>query len=151
VLSTDVANHYRLRSNFDNYFIKYAHNTEKWHNDDQAMESVRGMVLHFADHSMLAKKSSLALEWYDRYQRELFAQGDAEMANYLPISPLCDRQTPKPKIAAVVIGLLDFVVQPLLCSLSKLSVKMDDELVKHVAWNREMWARKEKENFHESG
>jgi hypothetical protein len=155
VLSTDVSAHHRLRSSFDNGFIKYGQQPEKWHDDEQAMDSVRGMMLHFADNSMLAKKSSMALDWYERYQNELFAQGDAEKAHGLPISPLCqlgDRregglsgQASQKKQARAAIGLLDFVVWPLLVSLSKLSTKMDDEVSKHVRWNREMWERKDRE------
>jgi len=134
VLNTDIACHYQLRSSFDSSFCRYTHDPGAWHSDEYAMDSLRGTVLHLADHSYLAREQSI--DWFERLQLELFAQGDEELAVGLPVSPFCERSAPR--TPATQIGLLDFVVQPLVLSIARLAPKVAGIPLRSLESNKEL-------------
>ena len=49
------------------------------------------LVQQCADLGHLTAPLDVHLRWVQSLEHELFAQGDAERAEGLPISPLCDR------------------------------------------------------------
>jgi hypothetical protein len=139
VLNTDTACHYHLRGSFDRYLCRCGQDPGAWHSDEAAMDTLRGSVLHMADHSFLARTSNQASDWLERLKLELFSQGDEELAMGLPVSPLCDRNAPHQK--SITIGLLDFMARPLLISMARLPPKLADIPLKNLEKNKEMWRR----------
>jgi hypothetical protein len=69
------------------------------------------MALKCADLGHLAAPLGVHLRWVAALEAEFFAQGDAEKAAGLPVSPLCDRN--KQGVTKSQIGFFDFVVLPL--------------------------------------
>ncbi|KAJ9530480.1 hypothetical protein QJQ45_012452 [Haematococcus lacustris] len=69
------------------------------------------MALKCSDLGHLAAPLPVHLAWVSRLEAEFFAQGDAERAQGLPISPLCDRT--KQGITKSQVGFFDFVALPL--------------------------------------
>ncbi|KAL6765019.1 hypothetical protein V8C86DRAFT_1223041 [Haematococcus lacustris] len=69
------------------------------------------MALKCSDLGHLAAPLPVHLAWVARLEAEFFAQGDAERAQGLAISPLCDRT--KQGITKSQVGFFDFVALPL--------------------------------------
>ncbi|KAL6759759.1 hypothetical protein V8C86DRAFT_1826880 [Haematococcus lacustris] len=69
------------------------------------------MALKCSDLGHLAAPLPVHLAWVSQLEAEFFAQGDAERAQGLTISPLCDRT--KQGITKSQIGFFDFVALPL--------------------------------------
>ncbi|KAL6762819.1 hypothetical protein V8C86DRAFT_550956 [Haematococcus lacustris] len=69
------------------------------------------MALKCSDLGHLAAPLPVHLAWVSRLEAEFFAQGDAERAQGLTISPLCDRT--KQGITKSQVGFFDFVALPL--------------------------------------
>ncbi|GFH21166.1 3',5'-cyclic-nucleotide phosphodiesterase [Haematococcus lacustris] len=69
------------------------------------------MALKCADMGHLAASESVHLAWVSRLEGEFFAQGDAERAQGLPISPLCDRT--KQGVTKSQVGFFEFVALPM--------------------------------------
>ncbi|KAJ9520692.1 hypothetical protein QJQ45_007556 [Haematococcus lacustris] len=68
-------------------------------------------ALKCSDLGHLAAPLPVHLAWVSRLEAEFFAQGDAERAQGLPISPLCDRT--KQGITKSQVGFFEFVALPL--------------------------------------
>ncbi|KAL6762809.1 3'5'-cyclic nucleotide phosphodiesterase [Haematococcus lacustris] len=69
------------------------------------------MALKCSDLGHLAAPLPVHLAWVSRLEAEFFAQGDAERAQGLTISPLCDRT--KQGITKSQVGFFEFVALPL--------------------------------------
>lgn len=69
------------------------------------------VLVHYADISNAIKPLRLAEAWAGRVLAEFFAQGDAERARGLPLSPMCDRATVSAPGSQA--SFIDFVVAPL--------------------------------------
>merc|ERR1712070_597669 len=78
-----------------------------------ASHQVMLAVLRCADIAHPCKSRAVHLRWSKSISREFFAQGDKEIAEGYPISPLCSRDGAKdfPKQQK---GFIDFVVEPTL-------------------------------------
>ncbi|KAJ9526981.1 hypothetical protein QJQ45_025308 [Haematococcus lacustris] len=82
---------------------KQTHHQHSW--------SCLQMALKCSDLGHLAAPLPVHLAWVSQLEAEFFAQGDAERAQGLTISPLCDRT--KQGITKSQIGFFDFVALPL--------------------------------------
>lgn len=69
-------------------------------------------LLHCADICHPAKEWSVHKKWTDRVMDEFFQQGDAEKAQGLPFSPLCDRNTTV--IPESQVGFISIILSPAL-------------------------------------
>lgn len=96
-------------------------------------------VLHCADLGNPAKPLNLYLRWTDLIIMEFFAQGDAEAALGLPISPMCDRN--KPNKEKSQIGFISVIVAPLFRTVSALIPAMGT-MVDQIKDNETYWKRK---------
>ena len=74
------------------------------------------LLLHAADIGNPARPPHIAAKWAERVQAEFFAQGDAEAAASLPVSPGMARGTPR---AGGQINFIEFVVAPLYALLAR--------------------------------
>ncbi|KAJ9521275.1 hypothetical protein QJQ45_022997, partial [Haematococcus lacustris] len=75
------------------------------------MPAALQMALKCSDLGHLAAPLPVHLAWVSRLEAEFFAQGDAERAQGLTISPLCDRT--KQGITKSQVGFFEFVALPL--------------------------------------
>jgi len=82
--------------------------------DERAM--LYALLLHAADIGNPARPPHIAAKWAERVQAEFFAQGDAEAAASLPVSPGMARGTPR---AGGQINFIEFVVAPLYALLAR--------------------------------
>ncbi|GFH20844.1 3'5'-cyclic nucleotide phosphodiesterase, partial [Haematococcus lacustris] len=101
VLGTDMKQHFSIIGQFT-----ALHRTG---GDSQA--TGRKMALKCSDLGHLAAPLPVHLAWVSRLEAEFFAQGDAERAQGLTISPLCDRT--KQGITKSQVGFFEFVALPL--------------------------------------
>jgi len=142
VLATDMAHHFAICEKFKDACMRHGKDPERWHSDEDAMFSLRALLLHSADISNLAKPFNLSTQWTTRCLQELFSQGDAERLEGLPISPLCDRRTID--VASSQIGFLGFVVQPTFENLARLVPKVGEVCLSLALRNGEEWAARKK-------
>jgi hypothetical protein len=77
---------------------------------DQMHLEIMKMAVHAADTSNCAKDLAISCNWTDRLLAEFFAQGDAEKAQGLPVSALCDRD--KVLKADSQIGFITAIISP---------------------------------------
>ena len=99
-------------------------------------EKLLGFILHLADISNPTKAHSVSLEWSDAAYDEFFLQGDKELAQELPISPLCDRKTTN-RIESQI-GFIAFVVKPAFLLLSRCVPKVKS-IVNQLDENLKYW------------
>ncbi|CRG97605.1 3',5'-cyclic nucleotide phosphodiesterase, putative [Plasmodium gallinaceum] len=109
ILSTDMKHHFEIISKFrvrrENEDFDYIKN-----NDDMLV--VIKMIIKSADISHGSVKWSEHYKWCQRVLCEFYSQGDEELKNKMPVSPLCDR-TKHNEVCKSQITFLKFVVMPL--------------------------------------
>eukprot|EP00929_Paragymnodinium_shiwhaense_P022474 TRINITY_DN14354_c0_g2_i1.p1 TRINITY_DN14354_c0_g2~~TRINITY_DN14354_c0_g2_i1.p1 ORF type:complete len:748 (-),score=170.25 TRINITY_DN14354_c0_g2_i1:30-2273(-) len=142
ILCTDMSLHFSKLTTFQGFARKYGEDVDLWNEDETAMFSLRGMVLHTGDISNPAKQITLAHAWAVRILLESFAQGDVELRRGLPISPLCDRSI---DVSKSQIGFIDFIVYPCfeLLATTLLRAHHEKECLEALKRNKEMWSRLE--------
>ena len=94
------------------------------------------LLLHAADIGNPTRPPHVAAKWAERVQAEFFAQGDAEAAASLPVSPGMARGAPK---AAGQINFIEFVVAPLYALLARALPELTPCL-RQLALNRAAFA-----------
>lgn len=92
--------------------------------------------LHAADVSPPCRDFEITQEWTYLLFDEFFKQGDAEKAQKLPVSFLCDRETTN--VAGSQPGFLSFIVIPLFKTLSEIMPDLDD-LRESAERNTDKW------------
>jgi len=142
VLATDLSQHYVACEKFRESCAKHGKDPERWQVDEEAMYSLRAVMLHAADVSNLAKPFNLSSQWTMRCLQELFAQGDHERALGRPISPLCDRTTVD--VPGSQVGFLGFIVQPTFEYLASLVLPVREVCLAYTARNAEEWSTRQK-------
>jgi len=94
------------------------------------------ILLHCADISNAAKPRDITVQWAGRVLAEFFAQGDAERAAGLPVSPLCDRASTS--LPGSQGNFIEFVVAPLFHQAARVFPGLAP-LMGHVLDNRRAW------------
>ncbi|GAB68878.1 3',5'-cyclic-nucleotide phosphodiesterase [Plasmodium cynomolgi strain B] len=109
ILSTDMKYHFEIISKFrirrENGDFDYVKN-----NDDLLV--LIKMIIKSADISHGSVKWNEHYKWCQRVLCEFYSQGDEELKNKMPLSPLCDR-TKHNEVCQSQITFLKFVVMPL--------------------------------------
>ncbi|CAA9990821.1 3',5'-cyclic nucleotide phosphodiesterase beta, putative [Plasmodium knowlesi strain H] len=109
ILSTDMKYHFEIISKFrirrENEDFDYVKN-----NDDLLV--LIKMIIKSADISHGSVKWNEHYKWCQRVLCEFYSQGDEELKNKMPLSPLCDR-TKHNEVCQSQITFLKFVVMPL--------------------------------------
>ena len=94
------------------------------------------ILLHCADISNAAKPRRITEQWAHRVLAEFFAQGDAERAAGLPVSPLCERASTS--LPGSQGNFIEFVVAPLFHQAARVFPGLAP-LMGHVLDNRRAW------------
>ncbi|SOV17448.1 3',5'-cyclic nucleotide phosphodiesterase, putative [Plasmodium gaboni] len=114
ILSTDMKHHFEIISKFrirrENEDFDYIKNS-----DDLLI--LTKMIIKSADISHGSVSWSEHYSWCQRVLSEFYTQGDEELKNKMPLSPLCDR-TKHNEVCKSQITFLKFVVMPLFEELS---------------------------------
>ncbi|SOV81160.1 3',5'-cyclic nucleotide phosphodiesterase, putative [Plasmodium sp. gorilla clade G3] len=114
ILSTDMKHHFEIISKFrirrENEDFDYIKNS-----DDLLI--LTKMIIKSADISHGSVSWSEHYCWCQRVLSEFYTQGDEELKNKMPLSPLCDR-TKHNEVCKSQITFLKFVVMPLFEELS---------------------------------
>ncbi|KAL3923248.1 MAG: hypothetical protein SGILL_001765 [Bacillariaceae sp.] len=105
--------------------------------DTSTRHEILGYLLHVADISNPGKPKDTSVKWTDRVLEEFFDQGDKELEQGLPVSPLCDRKTTSR--AQSQIGFISFIVLPSYELLGELIPKIDEEVVPLLKSNMTYW------------
>lgn len=105
--------------------------------DGAGVAMVLTSVLHLADISAQARPEPIFRVWAGRVYSEFFAQGDAEGAAGLPISPLCDRETTD--VDGSQVGFVKFVILPAFQLLGRIVPRVAEEIVPQIESNLEFW------------
>ncbi len=107
-------------------------------------EKLLPFILHLADISNPAKSHDVSLEWADCCYDEFFSQGDREVSEELPISPLCDRKTTKK--AEGQVGFMTFVIKPAFALLARVIPEVEGIVLTQLEENLIYWSE-EKERL----
>ncbi|SBT47814.1 3',5'-cyclic nucleotide phosphodiesterase, putative [Plasmodium ovale wallikeri] len=109
ILGTDMKHHFEIISKFrirrENEDFDYRKN-----NDDLLV--LIKMIIKSADISHGSVKWNEHYKWCQRVLCEFYSQGDEELKNKMPLSPLCDR-TKHNEVGQSQITFLKFVVMPM--------------------------------------
>lgn len=134
ILATDMAKHMEdldtVKRRIEQLGItREAKNGDKFVNREtkqQLFDSQQHLLeisLHAADVSPPTRDFEITHEWTYLLFDEFFKQGDAEKAQNLPVSFLCDRETTN--VAGSQPGFLSFIVVPLFKSLGEIMPELD--------------------------
>ncbi|KAJ3371369.1 hypothetical protein GGF31_003292 [Allomyces arbusculus] len=104
--------------------------------DQPHRHALLACILHAADISNTVRPWSLCKRWSDLVLAELFAQGDAERALGLPISPNTDRATCRQ--ARFSLDFSDIIIHPFFALLAD-AVPGTCGLLDQLAENRSLW------------
>ncbi|CAD2104285.1 3',5'-cyclic nucleotide phosphodiesterase, putative [Plasmodium vinckei brucechwatti] len=137
ILSTDMKHHYEIISKFR---IRRENEKFDYIKDDDDLLALMKMIIKSADISHGAVKWKEHYKWCQRVLCEFYFQGDEELNNKLPISPLCDREKHN-EVGQSQIAFLKFVVMPLFEELSYIdnSQFVKNYCLKRLNRNRHMW------------
>eukprot|EP00927_Polykrikos_kofoidii_P037579 TRINITY_DN31752_c0_g1_i1.p1 TRINITY_DN31752_c0_g1~~TRINITY_DN31752_c0_g1_i1.p1 ORF type:complete len:549 (-),score=112.06 TRINITY_DN31752_c0_g1_i1:60-1706(-) len=136
VLGTDMSLHFAKLSNFQEFKKKHGKSEADWQDDEAAMYSLRGMILHCADISNQAKPMWIAQQWTVCCLREFFEQGEEEKQLDLPVSPLCDKSTTD--VRSSQIAFIKFIVQPTFSIYASVLPKAE-VCVRECNMNKQAW------------
>uniref|UniRef100_A0A7S2QCF1 Phosphodiesterase n=1 Tax=Zooxanthella nutricula TaxID=1333877 RepID=A0A7S2QCF1_9DINO len=137
VLSTDMAQHFHVKRQFEEFYASNGTDAEKWQADDAAMCILRGLLLHSADISNATKSFDISARWTSRIFFEFFKQGDAERAAGIAVSPLSDRTATNVPTAQV--GFMDIIISPTFEHLALLAPKVEEICLVYAAKNANIW------------
>ncbi|KNE60477.1 hypothetical protein AMAG_05863 [Allomyces macrogynus ATCC 38327] len=104
--------------------------------DQPHRHALLACILHAADISNTVRPWPLCKRWADLVLAELFAQGDAERALNLPISPNTDRATCRQ--ARFSLDFSDIIIHPFFALLAD-AVPGTSALLDQLAENRSLW------------
>ncbi|SCP03328.1 3',5'-cyclic nucleotide phosphodiesterase, putative [Plasmodium malariae] len=129
ILSTDMKHHFEIISKFrirrENEDFDYIKN-----NDDLLV--LIKMIIKSADISHGSVKWNEHYKWCQRVLCEFYSQGDEEIKNKMPLSPLCDR-TKHNEVCQSQITFLKFVVMPLFEELTYIN---DNKFIRNFCLKR---------------
>ncbi|KAL6755517.1 3'5'-cyclic nucleotide phosphodiesterase [Haematococcus lacustris] len=111
VLGTDMKQHFSIMGSFTAMHRAAPAMLQSKRSAQALDRASHAMALKCSDLGHLAAPLPVHLVWVSRLEAEFFTQGDAERAQGLPISPLCDRT--KQGITKSQVGFFDFVALPL--------------------------------------
>ncbi|CAD2113334.1 3',5'-cyclic nucleotide phosphodiesterase, putative [Plasmodium vinckei] len=137
ILSTDMKHHYEIISKFR---IRRENEKFDYIKDDDDLLALMKMIIKSADISHGAVKWREHYKWCQRVLCEFYFQGDEELKNKIPISPLCDREKHN-EVGQSQIAFLKFVVMPLFEELAYIdnSQFVKNYCLKRLNRNRHMW------------
>ncbi|CAD2104179.1 3',5'-cyclic nucleotide phosphodiesterase, putative [Plasmodium vinckei lentum] len=137
ILSTDMKHHYEIISKFR---IRRENEKFDYIKDDDDLLALMKMIIKSADISHGAVKWREHYKWCQRVLCEFYFQGDEELKNKIPISPLCDRKKHN-EVGQSQIAFLKFVVMPLFEELAYIdnSQFVKNYCLKRLNRNRHMW------------
>eukprot|EP00817_Percolomonadidae_sp_ATCC50343_P005624 CAMPEP_0117424060 /NCGR_PEP_ID=MMETSP0758-20121206/4557_1 /TAXON_ID=63605 /ORGANISM="Percolomonas cosmopolitus, Strain AE-1 (ATCC 50343)" /LENGTH=636 /DNA_ID=CAMNT_0005207617 /DNA_START=256 /DNA_END=2163 /DNA_ORIENTATION=+ len=131
IISTDMTNHGKYVKAFNNRIEASANFTEK---DD--IRIALQIAIKMADVSNPSRPLYLYLQWTDNIIREFYMQGDKELENNLPVSPLMDRRNPD--IPKGQIAFMVYVIIPMFNSFTTIFPGMKFAL-EHIQENKAYW------------
>jgi hypothetical protein len=139
VLATDMSKHFKslakLRAEVNS--IGISDPGKFFHGDHSSISHPMLFMLHCADISNPAKPDPICIEWTDRCLGEFFAQGDAERAEGLPVSPMCDRNTTDRNDSQI--GFIKFIIMPTYELLSELIPESSLSILPILKENLKYW------------
>ena len=104
---------------------------------DKRIELLKALM-HCADLGNATKPLILYQKWVKRIMEEFWDQGDKELEQGLPISPMCDRRTTN--VSKAQMGFIDFVVKPIFLVWSDLVFPHVNTLINNLNSNRLFFA-----------
>ena len=104
---------------------------------EKSKQLLSSSLLHAADISTSVRKFDTSKTWADNLFDEFFTQGDAEKAQNISVSFLCDRTTTN--IASSQSGFISFVVMPVFKQLSHLAPQMEQVQIAYGERNIQKW------------
>ncbi|SCN62894.1 3',5'-cyclic nucleotide phosphodiesterase, putative [Plasmodium chabaudi chabaudi] len=139
ILSTDMKHHYEIISKFR---IRRENEKFDYIKDDDDLLALMKMIIKSADISHGAVKWREHYRWCQRVLCEFYIQGDEELKNKMPISPLCDRKKHN-EVGQSQIAFLKFVVTPLFEELAYIdnSQFIRSFCLKRLSKNRNKWSK----------
>jgi len=147
ILATDMENHTRLVADFLD-IVQAAHD-ERGAGEDAAALSVSDLsdptlaicfTLHCADVSNLARPFETCRRWGECIAEESYKQGDKERQLGMRVAAFCDRELSTPTTTAQnQVSFIDFVCGPMVEGLSAILPDAAEELLHHLAVNREKY------------
>ncbi|CXJ15878.1 3',5'-cyclic nucleotide phosphodiesterase, putative [Plasmodium berghei] len=137
ILSTDMKHHYEIISKFR---IRRENEKFDYIKDDDDLLALMKMIIKSADISHGAVKWREHYKWCQRVLCEFYFQGDEELNNKMPISPLCDREKHN-EVGQSQIAFLKFVVMPLFEEIAYIDNTqfVKNYCLKRLNRNRYMW------------
>jgi len=103
----------------------------------KAREKLLPFILHLADISNATKTHKVSLEWAHAVYDEFFLQGDKEMEEDMPVSPLCDRSTTN-RVESQI-GFINFVIKPAFLLLARCIPSVEKVIVCQMEKNLKYW------------
>jgi hypothetical protein len=147
ILATDMENHTRLVADFLD-IVQAAHDERGAGGEDAAL-SVSDLsdptlaicfTLHCADVSNPARPFETCRRWGECIAEESYKQGDKERQLGMRVAAFCDRELSTPSTTAQnQVSFIDFVCGPMVEGLSAILPEAAEELLHHLAVNREQY------------
>ena len=147
ILATDMENHTRLVADFLD-IVQAAHDERGAGGEDAAL-SVSDLsdptlaicfTLHCADVSNPARPFETCRRWGECIAEESYKQGDKERQLGMRAAAFCDRELSTPTTTAQnQVSFIDFVCGPMVEGLSAILPDAAEELLHHLAVNREKY------------
>lgn len=133
VLQTDNAKHVQLLDGITRLRVSQTFNLES--GDHQL--NFLSLVLHSMDVCNVARPWKISRKWLELLLIEFYAQGDAEHASNIPVTPMMDRNSnvPLPKFQ---IGFINAIVKPLFVELQCCGMEIDQPL-STIEENLSLW------------
>lgn len=148
VLHTDMTKHFSMVSKLKGLLILKDESPMSFNWTEKQKWEILGFILHVADISNPCKPDPLFKEWADLCLEEFFRQGDLEKKNFLPMSPLCNRNTTTRPDSQI--GFIKFVILPTFAQVGKLLPEVEEKIMPQITQNLNFWLT-EKENEEEKG
>merc|ERR1719203_812717 len=103
----------------------------------KAREVFLPFLLHLADISNPTRPKDVSVEWAEGAYNELFLQGDRELAEGLPVSPLCDRNTTSRPESQV--RFMKSMIKPAFKLLARCFPQVESNVLMHLEENVDYW------------
>ncbi|GAW83420.1 3',5'-cyclic nucleotide phosphodiesterase [Plasmodium gonderi] len=129
ILSTDMKHHFEIISKFR--IRRESEDFDYIKNNDDLLVLIK-MIIKSADISHGSVKWNEHYKWCQRVLCEFYSQGDEELKNKMPLSPLCDRKKHN-EVCQSQITFLKFVVMPLFDELTYIN---ENEFIKNICLRR---------------
>jgi len=132
ILATDLAHAFNFVDKFNSALNKEDGITK---NNPESQLLLMQFTIKCADICHPAKPWNLHQKWSDLITKEFFSQGDKELENDIPLSPLCDKN--KVDIPKSQCNFIDFLVRPCFTPFSTFCE--NDSWMKTIKNNYDQW------------